>query len=917
MHRNRLVAFSALTLVVIAGYFFSSPVLAGNPNEEGDTYIDINEDTIWHRTDDLNLAKTVYVNPGATLTIESGADIKFRKDLQGSETYLLISGGRLVAKGTQKEPIRITAEADNRYNLIEFTGDNWEGIPDLPPSFLRYVEIYGGGYEWDTGCSNCSAFLSKFFSTARAALDGLPAVSFLGGKVHLENCSFYDNTFADIGIQHNEFSSDYDPSDYLEVVNSNFKKNGNSLAVRTELYCREDNYLCMSKFLLKDNWYDSEQGPYQTEIRENADGKEVASDLAVDGWRSNSMIADPVIILPGITGSAEVDGELKIDPIFHTYDDLIKSLESNGYKKDKNLFAFPYEWRNSNVITAKNLQLRVDEIVSATKISKADLVAHSMGGLVARSYIESDNYENNIDQLITLGTPHNGSPEAYLKWEAGEGFLTMRESLARHHFEIEALHKGHSDIFSYIQDDIPSVRELLPIYNYISDAGSGAERIYPSNYPQNIFLENLNKQENLEKLKKVDFINIIGALEDDKSTISGMRVVDSTVEDMWKNGMPENFYDSRTDRGLEKDMGDGTVPLESANNVPANKILQSGASHGDLPTVSQCAVLFELTGKTDCAKIVETHIPNILMFNVFSPIDIQIVDPNGKRVGKDFVTGEIFNEISGAYYSGYKTDSEFLTIPNPIDGEYKILTQGTGDGDYRVKVSKITEDPNDSRKAIESTQSITGVATPNQETEKSIEVQGMEVITEQKDTTPPIITITTPKTQDYLNNQILKFNYTVTDDESGVDTQSVMLDGNMITDSQGDLSLQKLGKHQFNVFATDKVGNQSEKAITFNLTTSLDAIRDNIKHFADLKLIKNSQEEKFLLNQLKLIDLDQEILTALEKQKKPNFLAKLLMKSIKSKLEHRIEVVIAHVEKSRLIEMGAKGLLVESLDSLK
>ena len=46
-------------------------------------------------------------------------------------------------------------------------------------------------------------------------------------------------------------------------------------------------------------------------------------------------------------------------------------------------------------------------------------MAHSMGGLVAREYTQSADYENDIDQLIFLGTPHRGSPKDYLAWEAG------------------------------------------------------------------------------------------------------------------------------------------------------------------------------------------------------------------------------------------------------------------------------------------------------------------------------------------------------------------------------------------------------------------------------------------------------------------------------------------------------------------
>lgn len=42
-----------------------------------------------------------------------------------------------------------------------------------------------------------------------------------------------------------------------------------------------------------------------------------------------------------------------------------------------------------------------------------DLVCHSLGGLVARSYIQELNGARRIDQCITLGTPHLGTYNAY------------------------------------------------------------------------------------------------------------------------------------------------------------------------------------------------------------------------------------------------------------------------------------------------------------------------------------------------------------------------------------------------------------------------------------------------------------------------------------------------------------------------
>jgi pimeloyl-ACP methyl ester carboxylesterase len=47
---------------------------------------------------------------------------------------------------------------------------------------------------------------------------------------------------------------------------------------------------------------------------------------------------------------------------------------------------------------------------------KLDVLAHSMGGLVARDYIERDDYAGGVDHLIMLGTPNAGSRWAAYRW---------------------------------------------------------------------------------------------------------------------------------------------------------------------------------------------------------------------------------------------------------------------------------------------------------------------------------------------------------------------------------------------------------------------------------------------------------------------------------------------------------------------
>jgi len=69
---------------------------------------------------------------------------------------------------------------------------------------------------------------------------------------------------------------------------------------------------------------------------------------------------------------------------------------------------------------ALSLKAEIDYIKNKEYCSKVDIVAHSMGGLVTRRYIESadfgsDYYDNDVNNLIMIATPNEGVPQALLK----------------------------------------------------------------------------------------------------------------------------------------------------------------------------------------------------------------------------------------------------------------------------------------------------------------------------------------------------------------------------------------------------------------------------------------------------------------------------------------------------------------------
>jgi len=61
---------------------------------------------------------------------------------------------------------------------------------------------------------------------------------------------------------------------------------------------------------------------------------------------------------------------------------------------------------------AGQLQARIDAICAVTGAARVALIAHSMGGLVARAYLRRFG-ASRVAKLITIGTPHHGSMQAW------------------------------------------------------------------------------------------------------------------------------------------------------------------------------------------------------------------------------------------------------------------------------------------------------------------------------------------------------------------------------------------------------------------------------------------------------------------------------------------------------------------------
>src|SRR6185437_7185262 len=90
------------------------------------------------------------------------------------------------------------------------------------------------------------------------------------------------------------------------------------------------------------------------------------------------------------------------------YDVLISAIIGMGYEMEKNFWAFPYDWRQSNEISGQMLARLIED----KNLDSVDIVCHSMGGFVSRAAHKQGAH---IKRAIYIASPHFGNPLAYFE----------------------------------------------------------------------------------------------------------------------------------------------------------------------------------------------------------------------------------------------------------------------------------------------------------------------------------------------------------------------------------------------------------------------------------------------------------------------------------------------------------------------
>lgn len=210
----------------------------------------------------------------------------------------------------------------------------------------------------------------------------------------------------------------------------------------------------------------------------------------------------------------------------------------------------PFDWRESIDILGDRLLDRIE-----AEPGKVHLVAHSMGGLVARAALHRDAKRDKVDKLVMLGTPNFGS---FAPVEALRGTYGLVRAVAALDLIADA-----DELAETVFKTLPGLHQLLPDPESFRQVDLYQSASWPTGapVPTQAMLDDALEMRDFFADADDRFYLIAGV---DQETTTGLRVENGT------------FLYEKTNAG------DGTVPLAFAE-LPGAKTWYVNEGHGSLP----------------------------------------------------------------------------------------------------------------------------------------------------------------------------------------------------------------------------------------------------------------------------------------------------------------------------------------------
>ncbi len=632
------------------------------------------------------------------------------------------------------------------------------------------------------------------------------------------------------------------------------------------------------------------------------------SNVTCDFVNAKQTDKTPILIVPGVLGTDLYKGELKLwaniskmltdvgddfmdslafnshlDPIddsitlgevvknpsgvFNYTQGLIDEIKNQGYTEggggDATLFTFPYDWRygvsgkdsNDVVVNEEALRQKIQDIIIQTGSSKVDVVAHSTGGLLVKKYV-MDTPEHHIGKAVFVGVPNTGAPKA------------IKVLLTGDNFGIPWLADAE---MKKIGQNLPVLYDLAPSQTYVARKGSFLKTIDQKflakdvvkdlNYTDAWLLMTSERGANSTALSAAESLHL-SSFDDFDLRTAGVDIYNivgckaGTVGQMVERRTPSLFGGPTISYDAPVEVpGDGTVPLESATNVPVDanhKYYALKTEHGKM--MSQDGPRQQIVNILAGTNLSTPHVTqdigecklNGKAHAIFSPLDVEVIDQAGNRLGKR-EDGSLQNDIPNADFSIYG-EHKFLYLPDDEGQTYQFRYKGTGNGTFTYKLQDIQDNAVMETEVFSdipvTTNLVGSLSISNTQTELILDTNGdgtpdqtvlptSTLNAEQsKDVTSPettpMVTGTFGQPGYYRSNVSVALSASdqveagVSEAMSGLLNTFYKVDGDMSYMTYASpISISTEGKHTIYFYSTDKAGNtEATKTLEFTVDKS-------------------------------------------------------------------------------------------------
>lgn len=363
----------------------------------------------------------------------------------------------------------------------------------------------------------------------------------------------------------------------------------------------------------------------------------------------------------------------KVDGYSFVAQTLQSSLNLNG---GQNYFEFPYDWRRDNRVAARRLRELSKKWLDAqrragAKNPKLILIAHSMGGLVSRYFLEVLEGWRDTRMLITFATPFRGSVNAL-------NFVS--NGLVKRVGPLKLL-----DLSDMLRS-FPSVYQLLPTYACYDPNGDG----HYLHLDKATGIPNLDAERVAGAFAFHDEINkaVEANMNDDEYRDKGYRTfpIVGTFQPTFQSAV----WNGEAVEALQEfygkdDGGDGTVPRGSA--TPLEMTDHRGAvfaaeQHASLQNLQSVlthvqGLISDLDFRSDRYKA----LPSAIGLEVDDAFET--VEPIQVRARAENISGDLFSKITDVQTGASLADGKLTKgVSQWRTAEFPPLPEGT----YRVTV---------------------------------------------------------------------------------------------------------------------------------------------------------------------------------------------------------------------------------------